>query len=256
MYDWPEYRQEIDSHWTELGTSLRASGIEAPARLTRGNADLRGNGTGAESEGSNADGFSFEALWLHPDLLLAQTCWGPLSHGLEPRVRVVAQPTYSGIEGGSGIGYSSAVVMRRNGATDPVAAPAHGETVIPWEHLEGRRFAYNSTGSLSGYLAFQEDCAAAGKPFPDLDLSTKTGGHRESIRAVAAGDADFAVIDCKCWRMAKEHEPAAGEVIAVGWTSRRMGLPIITSLERTDPEVEKICAALAKTGKYVLSAFG
>ena len=48
------------------------------------------------------DELDFQTLWRHPELLFAQTCWGPMELGLAEHVRVVGQPSYDGFEGGQG----------------------------------------------------------------------------------------------------------------------------------------------------------
>ena len=58
------------------------------------------------------DELDFHKLWLHPALLFAQTCWGPMELGLSKHVQVVGQPSYDAYEGGQGELYSSALVMR------------------------------------------------------------------------------------------------------------------------------------------------
>ena len=62
--------------------------------------------------------------------------------------------------------------------------------------------------------------------FSDRVLS---GGHRNSIIAVASDEADVAAIDCRSWALARRFEPAAERLIVVGWTSPRKGLPYIAS---------------------------
>ena len=102
MYDWPERRAEVDIEWVAIRDRFRAAGIEAPEELTRDYSDLH-------------------ELWRRPNLLFAQTCWGPLGQGLLEHVQIVGQPSYDGIEGGEGELYSSAIVMRA-----PLPSPLWG----------------------------------------------------------------------------------------------------------------------------------
>jgi hypothetical protein len=73
------------------------------------------------------------ALWRDPELVFAQCCWGPMSLGLLPGLRVLAQPDYSDVPGGRGPFYRSAVVMRQAAAGSvivyalPVAVPQRPE---------------------------------------------------------------------------------------------------------------------------------
>jgi ABC-type phosphate/phosphonate transport system substrate-binding protein len=95
MYDWPEVRAETDAHWGRIRDVLRETGIEAPEELTRETGDLHD-------------------FWRRPDILFAQTCWGPMGDGLAAHVHVIGQPDYSDVEGGQGQFYRSAVLMRAN----------------------------------------------------------------------------------------------------------------------------------------------
>lgn len=213
MYDWPEVRAQTDAQWAQLRDALRRRGVDAPQALTRAN---------------TASGqLDLMALWRDPALLFGQACWGPMSLGLADHVEVVGQPDYSDCEGGKGELYSSALVMRRPGET--AVAPADGGAALPVGLLRGKRFAFNSRDSMSGYLALEQDMAAVGENFGLFCEQVETGGHRASIRAVAGGEADVATIDCRSWAMARRFEQAAQDLVVVGWTAPRKGLPFITS---------------------------
>jgi ABC-type phosphate/phosphonate transport system substrate-binding protein len=181
------------------------------------------------------DELDLAVLWRHPGLILAQACWGPLEESDVARhVFVLGQPSYDGVAGGRGEHYSSAIVMRRDARTREVFPPAGGHATIPLDRIRAMRFAFNTPDSMSGMLALARDLARAaiivsphllGSFFSAL---VETGSHRASVRAVAQGSADVAAIDCRTWVMAREHEPAAHELAAVGWTAQRKGLPFIS----------------------------
>jgi ABC-type phosphate/phosphonate transport system substrate-binding protein len=251
MYDWPETRAETDAEWARLYASFTREGIAAPKSLVRSNADLPsvpGGIRNAAGERIAPDPatlppgeFDLQALWRHPNLLLAQTCWGPMGNGLAGDVRVVGQPSYSGIEGGEGEFYSSAILMRGKGTL----APADGKPVIPLDLMRGKRLAYNGQDSMSGIIALRRDLEAAGESLGIFSEQIETGSHRASVIAVAEGRADICAIDCRTWHIAQRHEPAAREVAAVGWTARRLGLPMITSIHTPRDMVEKLLRTLA-----------
>lgn len=239
MYDWPETRARTDAQWAALRAALRAAGIDAPGRLARHNADMppvpggirdmEGRVVAPDPATLPPDEFDLAVLWRHPQLVFAQTCWGPLREtGLERHVTVVGQPDYSDVGGGRGALYSSAIVMRA-GPGDDVAAAADGRAVLPLASMRGRRFVANDPHSLSGRLALGEDLAAAGESFDLFADVTFSGGHRASIRAVAEGRADVAAIDCRSWALARQFDPAAAGLRAAGWTALRPGLPYIMS---------------------------
>lgn len=241
MYDWPERRDEVDAEWVAIRDRMRGCGIDAPTGLTRKNADLpavpggirnaKGELVAPDPATLPVDELNLPALWQHPALLFAQACWGPMEAGLQSEVVVIGQPDYSGIEGGAGPCYSSAIIMRRadvpNAAGQP--APKDGQAVIPLDCLRTGRFAFNGLESLSGYLALSRDLKDAGTDLSVFSGLTETGSHRASIRAVASGTADIAAIDARSWQLARRYEPAAEKLVPVGWTSHRKGLPFIAA---------------------------
>ncbi|QPC88079.1 PhnD/SsuA/transferrin family substrate-binding protein [Mesorhizobium sp. NBSH29] len=216
MYDWPEVRAETDAQWARLRDALRDVGVDAPDALTRDVADL-------------------QALWRNPQLLLSQTCWGPMELGLADHVQLVGQPSYDGIEGGQGIFYSSALVMRRG---EGALQTPTGQPILPLDLMAGKRLAFNSPDSMSGIIGLARDLAAAVKNLDLFSARIETGGHRASVIAVAEGHADIAAIDCRSWSLAKKFEPAAAGLQAVGWTAARKGLPYIASQAMSVDTVE------------------
>ncbi|MBW8910136.1 MAG: PhnD/SsuA/transferrin family substrate-binding protein, partial [Mesorhizobium sp.] len=178
------------------------------------------------------DELDFHKLWLHPALLFAQTCWGPMELGLSGQVQVVGQPSYDAYEGGQGELYSSALVMR-TGEGPQIRSPADGKAILPLDLMRGKRFTFNSLDSMSGIIALTRDLQAVGESLDIFSSRSESGGHRGSIVAVAEGKADVAAIDCESWALAQRFEPAARKVVIVGWTARRKGLPYITA--RTTP---------------------
>lgn len=275
MYDWPEVQAQTDEQWVRLRDALRREGIDAPENLVRRNGDLPPVPDGVrDASGAKValnpsmlppDGFDPHAVWLHPALLLAQTCWGPMGQGLERHVQVVGQPDYSAFEGGQGVLYSSALVMRRGAETGaqadrPLPTPAadlrpdpphKGEGKIPLELLRGQRLAYNSADSMSGILAFTSDLEAMGETLALFAERIETGGHRASVVAVAEDRADVASIDCRSWAMARRFEPAAQALQVVGWTALRKGLPFITARTTSNETVTTLRQVLASAGTIV-----
>ncbi|MGX5842021.1 phosphate/phosphite/phosphonate ABC transporter substrate-binding protein [Mesorhizobium sp. ArgA1] len=243
MYDWPEARGEVDAQWALLRDAFRQKGIDAPRTIVRRNGELPAVPGGIrDAEGKliapdpatlPPNELDFHKLWLHPALLFAQTCWGPMELGLSSHVQVVGQPSYDAYEGGHGELYSSALVMRA-GEGPELRSPADGKPVIPLALIRGKRFTFNSLDSMSGIIAPTRDLEALGESLDIFASRSESGGHRDSIVAVAEGWADVAAIDCESWALARRFEPAAQKVVVVGWTGMRKGLPFITA--RTTPE--------------------
>lgn len=225
MYDWPEQRPITYALWAGIREGL--AGL-LPATLCR-----------------PADHAALHRHWRDPALRFSQTCWGPLSLGLERHVTVLAQPDYSDVPGGQGPLYRSALIAREG----QVVAPPHGpEAALPAGVLKGRRLAVNGRDSMSGWLALAADLGD--DPAALAAGVVETGGHRASVLAVAEGRADLAAIDCRSWALAQAHEPAARGLVVLGWTAARPGLPYVTA-RGTDPAlVHKLQERLIKLGCY------
>ncbi len=215
MYDAPvAVAAANDTLWAGLRDRLRAAGVAGvPDRLTRG--------------GSYAD------PWLDPRLLLAQTCGFPYVCQLRGKVRLVATPVY-GFPGGTGGERRSVVVVA-------AGAPFAGVT-----DLRGSRAAINDPGSNSGANLFAALVAPLAVSRRFFSSVTVTGGHRESLAAVAAGQADVAAIDSVTFGLLARHAPeeVAG-VRVIAETPGGPGLPLITRGAATDEEVAVLRAALA-----------
>jgi ABC-type phosphate/phosphonate transport system substrate-binding protein len=211
MYDWPEIAWANDALWAAIVSRLKATGIAAPDKLDRWRPS--------------------DAIWRDPGLMLSHTCGYPFSTRLRAIVRLVGTPIYD-VPGCDGALYSSMIVVR---ADEP------GERLAD---VRGKRFAYNATDSLSGYLVLGEAAKVAGVD-AGLREWIETGSHRASIRAVAEGKADVAAIDAVCWALALRHEPeASSRLKVIARTPFRPGLPFITAIERRDSEIHAIRAAV------------
>ena len=230
MYDWPETSGANDVLWARLSAQLQASNVDVPAHLTRTN-DL-------------------EALWLSPELLLAQTCSYPLETSLKGKVRYVATPSYSA-QGCETPGHYRSVVLMR-GQAESVFVPRDSRAKLPFWHRDVR-LAINGLDSMSGYNALKRDALAEGCDMPEVAIVT--GSHRASIKAVVNGQADLCTVDCITWAMALQYEPAAQEVFVAGWTKQRPGLPLITSLSCPEDLMAKLMqAAQSVLGAVVLAS--
>ena len=161
MYDWPEVRAEVDAEWARLGDALRRRGVDAPAALTR--------------ENTPAHGLDLAALWPHPRLLFAQTCWGPMEAGLSAHVQVLGQPDYSNFEGGQGEFYSSAIVMRREGGCDDLRSTAPPSVLPDISPTEGE-IDSSTFAAVSPALEIGESSADGLISPPVGEMSGRTEG--------------------------------------------------------------------------------
>lgn len=245
MYDWPEVRHETDAEWNAL--RIRLSGIidDLPLQLIRTNSEMPPVPGGILSGGGDVlapdpvdlppDELDFHTLWRHPDLVLAQTCWGPMELGLDEHVQVIGQPDYSEFEGGQGEFYRSAILMRAESVSQNVPVPADANANFDPQQLKGKRFAFNGTDSMSGYIALRRDLAASSALANEAEFEQfwtemmVSGGHRQSVVAVADGRADVATIDCRTLDLCRRFEPATSDLRVAGWTAQRLGLPYIAA---------------------------
>lgn len=225
MYDWPETQAANDMLWQRFANCIAESGIQAPLDLTRS--------------------IDLEAMWLSPDLLLAQTCSYPLETVLKNRVRYVATPSYA-VKGCEMPGHYRSVILMRGQKTNIPVPEGNKATLPDWSRYS--RFGFNSIDSMSGYHALLRDAENAGHILPSQHI--QTGSHRASIIAVANGTADICVVDCVTWNIALKYEPAAAELFVAGWTAERPGLPLITTLAQS----EVTLLALRNAAKIVFNA--
>lgn len=167
--------------------------------------------------------------WENPDLALGQTCGLPFRQGLHARTTLIGAPDL-GLDGCPPGYYCSALVARRD---DPRRDP---------QAFRGARFAFNEVGSQSGWAAL---VATLGPRVPRD--GRETGGHRASVRTVAAGEAEIAAIDAASWRLAEIWEPAARALRVVGWTRPTPAPPLIVA-GRRDPAPWRAAMAEAIAG--------
>ena len=206
MYDWPEIAGATDALWAAIRGRLRAEGVAAPERLTRG----RG----------------LAEVWTDPGLVLGQTCGLPLVERLGGRVAVVGALDY-GLPGCAPGWYRSVVVARR----DEGRARARG---VPRRDAGGQRDRIRSRGGgRSSTMRRRWPRAGASS-----GAVVVTGAHADSVRAVAAGTADLAAIDMVSWRtgaalpagggaagMPVPHRSDAGAAADRGGGERRRAAP-------------------------------
>jgi ABC-type phosphate/phosphonate transport system substrate-binding protein len=214
MYlDPPPLRQATRALWAHVRDSLRAAGMTGVPEL----AD---------------EALPLEAAWLHPGLLLAQTCGYPFATRLRGQVRLVATPCYDH-PGCSGPISGSFLVVR----TDDRAASL--------ADLTGRCAAINYRSSNSGHNLLRAATAPFARGQPFFAEVVETGSHGASIAALAASAADIAAIDCVTWGNVARFAPERVAALRVlGETPKTPGLPLISRGSASDAEVALLRAAL------------
>jgi ABC-type phosphate/phosphonate transport system substrate-binding protein len=225
MYDFGPAMAANDRFWALIRDGLRARGLAAPDRLTRG-------------EGA------YWSAWSAPDLVLSQTCGFPFRTLLHTSVAYVATPDY-GVEGCAPGYYRSVFVAR---ADDPRQGLAD---------FAGAAFAWNEDLSQSGWAAPQIHAARMGLR---LNATLKTGGHRLSAAAVADGRADLAALDAVTWALMLGLDPVVARLRVIALTDPTPGLPLIaaqgTDTEATFAALAEAVAALPPEDRATLRLKG
>lgn len=221
MYLTPETRTAHDALWTLIRDGLRSRGIASPDALDHDRAP-----TGA---------------WSAADLVLSHICNLPYRKYFRGRVTLIAASDY-GLEGCGPGEYRSLFVVRPD---HPAERP---------EDLDGATFAYNEADSQSGWGAAALWSLRTGIR---LDPVLPTGAHRNSIGAVARGEADAATIDAQTFAVLSRTMPETARVRVIGATAPSPGMSFITrGGEDPEPYAEAIAGAILALGPPHRAALG
>ena len=196
MYAVRGAREHADMLWTCLRDSLRRAGFAAPEQVS--------------SITPRIDG------WLHPDLILGQTCGLPYISRLCDRVELVGTPDY-GLEGCEPGFYHSTFVVSAADRRQHLS------------ELVGATFAVNGKDSQSGYGAMMRAAAPFARDGRFFGRAIHTGSHDASMRLVAEGVADVAAIDSVTWRMSRAFDSLARGLRSIGTSEPTPGLPFIVA---------------------------
>jgi len=213
MYDFAWTASALDAVWNEIGRRLRASGVEAPERLTRG--------------------VELGTLWRDSGLLLGQTCGYPYRRELRDVVELLATPRFS-FDGCEGADHCSLIVVRRE---DPRA---------DLSDFRGARAAINARDSNTGMNLFRASVAPLARGERFFASVLVTGAHVASLRAIGEGEADIAAIDCVTFGLVARGDPAAvAEIRVLGRTPASPGLPFIASRNLPEGVADLVRAVLS-----------
>lgn len=173
------------------------------------------------------------AQWRRPDMVVAQTCGWPLVTELADlvesgRVHVVGAFVPDLGEGDDST-YRSVLVARRTGSLAEFAS---------------LRAAVNGFASLSGWVSLLAAVHGPGARWHG-DVVV-TGAHVDSVRAVAAGQADIASIDALSLAHLRRLDPSLCEgLVELGRGPRVVSLPVIAGAGATPEHLAELRHALA-----------
>lgn len=224
MYHVRGARQHADILWACFRDSIRKAGLNAPER---------------------ADDFTPRTEgWLHPQLILGQTCGLPYVLKLRDRVELVGTPDY-GVEGcPPGFYHSTIVASRSDGRVD-------------LSEFRDSTLAFNGEDSQSGYAAIMRAVAPFAREGRFFGRAIHSGSHEASMRLVKQGLADVAAIDSVTWRMSREFDPNTVELKAVTTTEPTPGLPFITAAGNPAKKIlEAAREGIASLPDQTRNAFG
>jgi ABC-type phosphate/phosphonate transport system substrate-binding protein len=196
MYAVRGAQTHADALWNSLRDAIRGSGIDAPERVAHFAPRFEG--------------------WLHPELILGQTCGLPYITKLCNGVELVGTPDY-GVEGCAHGFYHSTLV----------ASSADPRTRL--SEFPGCTLAINGKDSQSGYGAIMFASAPYARGGRFFQRAIHTGSHEASMRLVARGLADIAAIDSVTWRMSRRFDPETSGLRAIETTEPTPGLPFIAA---------------------------
>ena len=166
----------------------------------------------------DAQALDLKQLWLSPQLLLTQTCGYPLMKILRGQVQVVGRPVYR-LPHSAGGNHCSLIVAR---ADDPRQR---------LEDFRGSHGLLNAQDSNSGMNLFRHTLAPLqrdGQFFAQVSL---TGGHRNSLVAIKAGEGDLAAIDSVTFDyLARDHSEEIAGVKVIARTASGPCLPYVTRI--------------------------
>jgi len=224
MYAVRGARGHADVLWKCLRDSLRRTGIEAPEQVSDFAPRLEG--------------------WLHPGLILGQTCGLPYIARLSDSVELVGTPDYGVEDCPSGFYHSTLVASSADRR----------------QHLSeffGCTFAINGKDSQSGYGAMMRAAAPFARGGRFFGRAVHTGSHETSMRLVATGLADIAAIDSVTWRISRQFDPVISGLKSIGTTEPTPGLPFIAAKGKWDRRLsDAVRAGVAALPEDTRQAFG
>jgi len=198
MYDWPETAHALDNLWYSIQKKLNSSEVYAPKFLTRGK-----------------DAY---LTWQDPNLLIGQACGWPYANRLRHYCKPFACIDYDIKDCPPGT-YNCVYIGQ---SKKDIRFLKDNESLI-----EAKKIAINSSDSQSGFHVFKEITKTPSHTAIPESIQYITGSHRNSIKAVAEGNAQIAAVDTICFELARRHDPDIVKNVSVLGRSIAKPAPVL-----------------------------
>lgn len=180
-----------------------------------------------------------DALLRDPRLLFGHTCGYPLMTRLDDALAPFCVPVFD-VPGTDGKRYRSFFVVPANSDIESL------------QQCRGVRAAINSADSNSGMNVLRHALAQLGARPGFFSGVLVTGGHLNSLRAVAENRAQLAAIDCVSLQLIRDLHPGLlAEVRVIGDSAATCGLPLVMPAASCTP---KRAAALLAALEHAASS--
>jgi ABC-type phosphate/phosphonate transport system substrate-binding protein len=156
-----------------------------------------------------------EVVLRDPALFLGHTCGYPLMSSLQDQLLPFCVPVFD-VEGCDGTHYSSQIIV------------ANDASIQNLNDCRGTTVAINHIDSNSGMNVLRYALAKLGATPGFLGRVEISGGHWQSIEAVANGTAHVAAIDCVSLQLARDCMPElVSKVRTIAASAQTGGLPFV-----------------------------
>jgi len=156
-----------------------------------------------------------ESVLRDPELFIGHSCGYPLVKYLQDAVSPFCVPVFdvSGVEGNL---YSSRFIVAAESDIGSLA------------ECSGRIVAINNRDSNSGMNVLRHAIAKLNPAGPFFTSVVNSGGHLQSLTAVAENRADVAAIDCVSFQLIEDRWPElTARVRSIGNSIKTCGLPLV-----------------------------
>ena len=165
-----------------------------------------------------------ENILRHQDMLFGHTCGYPLMTNLQDQLIPFCMPVFN-VKGCEGNRYSSQFVVAKD------------SNIQNLSECRGKRLAINHHDSNSGMNVLRYELSRIGAKPGYFGETFISGGHWQSLEAVASNRADLAAIDSVSLQLAYDANPVLEEQIRIiGQSEKTGGLPFVTGRSGHNPQ--------------------